>query len=29
MEVWGIFEFLNPGYLGDEEKFKEKYFKSF
>lgn len=29
MELWSIFDFLNPGYLGEEDKFKNTYFKSF
>jgi SNF2 family DNA or RNA helicase len=29
MELWSIFDFLNPGYLGEEEIFKNTYFKGF
>ena len=29
MELWSIFDFLNPGYLGEEEIFKNTYFKTF
>ena len=29
LELWGIFEFLMPGYLGTETEFKTKYNKLF
>jgi TATA-binding protein-associated factor len=29
LELWSIFDFLMPGYLGDEEHFRAKYNKYF
>jgi len=29
MEIWGIFDFLMPGYLGEGLVFKKKFHKKF